>query len=106
VDLHGYVQAVRKYWWLVLLVTGLCVGASIVLTYTATPQYESSVTFFVSTPPTADGTALQADQFAQRRVNSYVGLLTSEKLARSVIDSAHLDMTVSAVTARSRRRRI
>jgi capsular exopolysaccharide synthesis family protein len=98
VDLHGYVQAVRKYWWLVLLVTGLCVGASIVLTYTATPQYESSVTFFVSTPPTADGTALQADQYAQRRVNSYVGLLTSEKLAQSVIDTAHLDMTVSEVT--------
>jgi len=98
VDLHGYVQAVRKYWWLVLLVTGLCVGASIVLTYTATPQYESSVTFFVSTPPTADGTALQADQYAQRRVNSYVGLLTSEKLAQSVIDTAHLEMTVSQVT--------
>lgn len=98
VDLHGYVQAVRKYWWLVLLVTGLCVGASVVLTYTAAPQYESSVTFFVSTPPTADGTALQADQYAQRRVNSYVGLLTSEKLAQSVIDTADLDMTVSQVT--------
>jgi len=98
VDLHGYVQAVRKYWWLVLLMTGLCVGASIVLTYTATPQYESSVTFFVSTSANADGTALQADQYAQRRVNSYVGLLTSEKLAQSVIDNAHLDMTVSQVT--------
>ena len=97
-DLHGYVQAVRKYWWLVLLMTGLCVGASIVLTYTATPQYESSVTFFVSTSANADGTALQADQYAQRRVNSYVGLLTSEKLAQSVIDNAHLDMTVSEVT--------
>ena len=97
-DLHGYVQAVRKYWWLVLLMTGLCVGASIVLTYTATPQYESSVTFFVSTSANADGTALQADQYAQRRVNSYVGLLTSEKLAQSVIDTAHLDMTVSQVT--------
>ena len=97
-DLHGYVQAVRKYWWLVLLMTGLCVGASIVLTYTATPQYESSVTFFVSTSANADGTALQADQYAQRRVNSYVGLLTSEKLAQSVIDNAHLDMTVSQVT--------
>lgn len=78
--------------------TGLCVGASIVLTYTATPQYESSVTFFVSTSANADGTALQADQYAQRRVNSYVGLLTSEKLAQSVIDNAHLDMTVSQVT--------
>ncbi len=98
-DLHGYVQAVRKYWWLVLLVTGLCVGASIVLTVTATPKYESSVTFFVSTPPNADGTALQADQYAQRRVNSYVGVLTSERLAQMVIDASKVDLTVAQVSS-------
>jgi len=59
----------------------------VALTYSATPKYESSVTFFVSTPPNADGTALQADQYAQRRVNSYVGLLTSERLAQQIIDT-------------------
>ena len=98
-DLHGYVQAVRKYWWLVLMVTGLCVGASIVLTVIATPKYESSVTFFVSTPPNADGTALQADQYAQRRVNSYVGVLSSERLAQMIIDTTKVDMTVAQVSS-------
>ena len=97
-DLHGYVHAVRKYWWLVLLVTLASIGISIAVTVTSSPKYESSVTFFVSTPPNADGTALQADQYAQRRVNSYVGLLTSERLAKMIIDSTNVDLSVSQVT--------
>lgn len=98
-DLHGYVQAVRKYWWLVLLVTVLGVGLGVAATVTAKPKYESSVTFFVSTPPTADGTALQADQYAQRRVNSYVGLLTSERLADQIIAAGGIDLTPAQVSA-------
>lgn len=98
-DLHGYLLAVRKYWWLVLLVTLAGVGVGIAATVTASPKYESSVTFFVSTPPTADGTALQADQYAQRRVNSYVGLLTSERLAEQIIDAGGIDLTPAQVSA-------
>ena len=98
-DLHGYVQAVRKYWWLVLIVTAIGVGLGVAATVTASPKYESSVSFFVSTPPTADGTALQADQYAQRRVNSYVGLLTSERLADQIIATGGIDLTPAQVSA-------
>jgi capsular exopolysaccharide synthesis family protein len=98
-DLHSYVQAVRKYWWLVLIVTLAGVGLGVAATVTATPRYESTVTFFVSTPPTADGTALQADQYAQRRVNSYVGLLTSERLADQIIATGGIDLTPAEVSA-------
>ena len=98
-DLRGYVQAVRKYWWLVLLVILAGVGAAVAVTVTASPKYESSVSFFVSTPPGADGTALQADQYAQRRVNSYVGLLTSEVLANRIIADSGVDLTPAQVSA-------
>lgn len=99
VDLHGYVKAVRKYWWLVALTTLIGVGLGVAATATANPKYESAVSFFVSTPPTADGTALQADQYAQRRVNSYVGLLTSERLAKQIIAGGGIDLTPAQVSA-------
>ena len=98
-DLHGYVQAVRKYWWLVLLVTLASIGIAVGVTATASKKYESTVTYFVSTPPNADGTALQADQYAQRRVNSYVGLLTSERLAQRIIGATKVDLSVPQVVS-------
>lgn len=84
-DMRSYIRAIRKSWWLVLLLAVLGLGAGALITAKATPQYQSSITWFASTPANQDGTALQADQYAQRRVNSYVGLLSSEKLADLVV---------------------
>ncbi|MFT4009805.1 MAG: polysaccharide biosynthesis tyrosine autokinase [Nocardioidaceae bacterium] len=52
----------------------------------ADPVYASSVTFFAVTP-NSDGSALQGDQFGQQRVNSYVKLLDSQRLAQEVLDN-------------------
>ena len=52
--------------------------------------YRASVTFFISTTGDSSvGAAVQGDQFAQRRVNSYVGLATTDRLAGMV--AADLD---------------
>lgn len=97
-DLRSYLRALRRNWWIVLLTTLLC-GALAFFVAERTPrQYESSVTFFVSTPTDAAGTAVQADQYAQRRVNSYVQLLTSDDLARRIVASTDLDLTVTQVS--------
>ncbi|TKV61696.1 polysaccharide biosynthesis tyrosine autokinase [Nakamurella flava] len=101
-DMRAYGRAIRKSWWLVLLLAVLGLGAGVLITAKATPQYQSSITWFASTPTNGDGTPLQADQYAQRRVNSYVGLLTSEKLSDLVVEknpALTRDQVQSSITA-------
>jgi capsular exopolysaccharide synthesis family protein len=97
VDLRGYVRAIRKNWWIVVACVLLGAGAATFMNLRATPQYQSKVEFFVSTPTADGGNALQADQYAQRRVNSYVGLLTSERLAERVLADTGLTRSVASV---------
>lgn len=99
-ELRQYGRALRKGWWIILLCAALGVGAAALVTLRATPQYASSVTWFVSTP-TGNGTsALAADQFATRRITSYVGLLGSDVTAQAVIDKTGVDLDTSQVASR------
>src|ERR1700712_3437153 len=93
-DLRGWVRALRKYWWIVLLTTLLAVSAGVVVTLKTPPEYASSVTFFVRTPAEQIGGAYQGDQFAQKRVNSYVQLMGSQRLADLILDDTKLKLTV------------
>jgi capsular exopolysaccharide synthesis family protein len=98
VELKHYIQIARKYWW--LLVIGTMLGASLGLYSAETTQieYRGSVTFFVRTA--GEGTASAAnlgDQFAQRRVNSYIALLQTDRLATMIIDDTGLELTPGQV---------
>lgn len=84
-DLQGYLGAIRKNWWIILVAIVLGLGLAAGVTAKATPRYQSSVTFFVSTPPDTTETAAQANQYATQRVNSYAGLLESDLLAKQII---------------------
>lgn len=92
-DLRSYLRAVRRRWWLVFIVAALGACGGIAVNVHASPLYASRVTFYVSTPASTNGNALEADQFAQRRTNSYVQLLSSEDLANKIITSNDLDVT-------------
>ena len=99
-DLRQYVAALRKGWWIIVIAIILGTAAGAFVNFRATPQYASSVTFFISTP-VGDGTsALSADQFATRRITSYVGLLSSDVLARRVVDESGIDLSVSQVRSK------
>ena len=97
-DLRDYLRAIRKYWWIVLFVTLLGAGAGLLRTERATPRYAGKVTFFVSTPSESGSSAFNSDQFAQRRANSYAGVLTSERLAELVINKTGLPMSADQVS--------
>lgn len=85
-ELSDYLRVLRKRWRLVLLVPLLSVGAAALITSRTTPQYQSTVQFFVSTPATsADaGTAYTGGLFSQQRVKSYADLLSGPRLADAV----------------------
>lgn len=95
-DLHGYLRALRRNWWLVLVATLLGTGCAILLVSQTTPRYQSSVTFFVSTSAES-ANAVQLDQYAQRRVNSYVELLSSDSLAQMIVDDTGVDLNAAQV---------
>lgn len=67
------------------------------LNYLTKPVYESRLTFFVSTASATASNALQADEFAQRRINSYVGVVGSDRMAERIITDLEMDATVEEV---------
>ncbi len=85
-DLHTHLSALRRFWRSVALCAMLGIAAAAALTWTTQPTYESTMTFFVATRSSSANNPLQADEFAQRRINSYVGVINSEKLATVVVN--------------------
>jgi capsular exopolysaccharide synthesis family protein len=84
-----------------LLLIGLLVGltAALVVNQATQRQYQANLTFFVATTNTQASTALQADEFAQRRINSYVGVIYSELFAKRIIQDTGLDLDPADVSA-------
>jgi len=92
-DFRTYVTALRRRWWVAALITVLAVVAS-GLAYTATPPtYATGVTFYVRTPVQNGMNPQSVTQFAQDRVNSYVVLMSSERVAQDVITSTGVKMS-------------
>ena len=75
-DLSTHVGALRRFWRSVTacVVVGLALGW--LMSATTAEQYQTDLTFFAASGSnTPESDALQADEFAQRRLNSYIGLL-------------------------------
>ncbi len=99
-SLHDYARALRKYWWIVVLTTMLAVGVGAIVTLRTPNQYASTVTFFVRTPAEQIGSAYQGDQFAQKRVNSYVQLAGSQRLADLIAEDTQLDLSADEISSK------
>src|ERR1700712_1276080 len=99
-DFRGWIRALRKYWWIVLVSTLVAVGVGALVTLRTPPQYASTVTFFVRTPAEQIGGAYQGDAFAQKRVNSYVQLMESQRLADLILTDTKVDLTADSVSSR------
>ncbi|HLL61493.1 MAG TPA: polysaccharide biosynthesis tyrosine autokinase [Propionibacteriaceae bacterium] len=91
-DLRSHLDALRRYWRTVLLCTVLGVLVAGAITLTMQRQYETRITFFVVASTGTGVSPLQADEFAQRRINSYVGIVRSEYMAAEVVDDTGLDI--------------
>ena len=96
-DLRSHLDALLRYWRTVLLWTVLGVLAAGAVTLSIQPKYETRVTFFVSISTGTNTSPLQADEFAQRRINSYVGVVRSEYMAARIVDDTGLDITPEEV---------
>lgn len=83
-DIWSYVRVLRTYWWMVLVAASLGLGAGAAISLATTPQYASTITFFVNTPSDTIAGSAQGDTFGQKRVNTYVQLITTDRLTARV----------------------
>ncbi len=60
-------------------------------------MYASSVTFFVNTPADANSSLYQNDQFGQKRINTYVQMISSDQLADMVVSASGVDLSPAQV---------
>ncbi len=84
----------RDRWILISGAIVIAVLGALAYSLLVTPRYEASTVLFVSA--TGDGNATQTNDggiFAQRRVLTYVPLLTGRNLAQRTIDKLNLDMS-------------
>ncbi|MFI6133516.1 polysaccharide biosynthesis tyrosine autokinase [Micromonospora sp. NPDC051141] len=93
----GYLRLVRRHWWIVLVTVMLTLGVAALVTVRSVPRYQASVTFFVTTASPGVMDAYQGSLFLQQRVKSYGDLLTSDRLAQSVVADAPLGLTADQV---------
>jgi capsular exopolysaccharide synthesis family protein len=95
VTLGGYLGVIRERWKLVVLALIIGVAGAVALTVTATPQYSSEVTLFVSAQgdPTNATAAYQGSLLSAQKVKSYVELLSSERLSQDVITATDARIT-------------
>ncbi|MFU8871584.1 polysaccharide biosynthesis tyrosine autokinase [Micromonospora sp. SL4-19] len=95
----SYPRLIRRHWWIVLITVMLALGIAALVTVRTPARYQASVTFFVTTP--GQGTdASQTGLVLQQRVKSYADLLTSDRLAQSVVEESPLGLTANQVQGR------
>jgi capsular exopolysaccharide synthesis family protein len=99
-DLRTHLSVVRQRWWLVLATVMVGLGVAGLVTVRTEPLYTSSVTFFVTTQSQGVTDAYQGGLFLQQRVKSYADLLTSDRLAQSMVADDPLGLTADEVQAR------
>ncbi|MDZ5442979.1 polysaccharide biosynthesis tyrosine autokinase [Micromonospora sp. 4G57] len=99
-DVRTYLRLIRRHWWIVLATLMAALGTAALVTVQSPPRYVASVTFFVTTPSQGVTDAYQGGLFLQQRVKSYADLLTSDRLAQSVVAESQVGLTADQVQRR------
>jgi capsular exopolysaccharide synthesis family protein len=93
VDLKDLLRVARRRWLTIVVFFLACVAGMGVLTFSQTPQYQSTSRIFISTDTTNSAEAFYASGFTTQRVKSYAELATSRELMQKVISRLNLNLT-------------
>jgi non-specific protein-tyrosine kinase len=102
VDLRNFLHLLRDHWLLIVAVTVLAVVGSALLTARMTPQYSSSVTFYVSSQanvPNDPVGAYEGALFSQQEAQSYADLLDGPLVAGAVVRQLALTVPAAEVSS-------
>jgi capsular exopolysaccharide synthesis family protein len=96
VDLHRYAHAIRKSWWIVVLLAVLGGALGYVYSKRQTPVYAAHLTFWVRSPSLNSIDANSSNQFAQDRAVSYALLVGTDAMGKLV--KAHTNLNLDERT--------
>jgi capsular exopolysaccharide synthesis family protein len=99
-ETQEYLQALRKHWRWVAVALAVALALAGTLNVTMPRRYASIVTFFVNVPSSGASDAYDGSLFSAERVKSYVEVLTSDRLARSIAADGKLGLDVAQVRSR------
>ncbi|MDF2045932.1 polysaccharide biosynthesis tyrosine autokinase [Microbacterium sp. Kw_RZR3] len=100
-ELSVFIRTLRKNWLVIVLLTFLGLAGSSAYTLTRVPLFESSSTVFVSTQAGSTVAELQqGSSFAQARINTYVGLVSTPAILDPVIAKLGLATTPESLSSR------
>jgi capsular exopolysaccharide synthesis family protein len=100
VTIAQYLHVLRRQWYVVLLLAGLCVGAAVAWTSRQIPVYAARTQLFVSVQTAEQNDISQMNQgstFIRQRVKSYADIVTSPRVLDGVIGQLRLGTTAAAL---------
>ncbi|MDX6573695.1 MAG: tyrosine-protein kinase [Gaiellales bacterium] len=96
-DLHRYAHAIRRSWWIIVLLAVVGAAGGYVYSKRQTPVYAAHLTFYVGSPSLNSVDANSSNQFAQDRATSYAGLVGSDALAKLVKAHSSVNLDVRGI---------
>ena len=96
-DFKQIIQVLRRRWMTIALLFAIAVGVSAAYTFTATKQYQSTATVFVSANMRDASDAYAATYAISTRMQTYADLATSGEVLDGVISKLDLDLGADAL---------
>jgi succinoglycan biosynthesis transport protein ExoP len=96
-ELAEYGRAIARGWLIVIACVLAGVGAAAYSTSWVTPAYQSSVTFYVVSPPAAGQSSLQSLELSRGRIGAYASLVKSDKFIEELIPSSPTGLSASEI---------
>lgn len=93
-DLRGYLNLIRRWLWLLVLVTLLCGAAAYGVSLRITPIFEAVTTVLINQAPSANTSDYTALVTSERLTQTYAQLMTKQPVLRGVIESQGLVVDV------------
>jgi capsular exopolysaccharide synthesis family protein len=100
VDFKQFLAVMRRRWRSIASLVLVALAISAALTFTRTPQYESSTQVFLTVDTRNTTDAYAALLFASNRAESYATVAKSTELAQQVVDQLDLDVTAQNLSSR------
>lgn len=101
IDLLRLAEAYIRKWWLIVILGLLGAGVALAISaYVIVPQYRASITVYVNNYRNNDNQEYVSGNdlsTAQKLVNTYTNMLTSDTVLEKVIDSTGYDYTPTAL---------
>lgn len=96
----GYLQVVRERWRLVVAGSFLGLLVALAVSFGMQPRYTSHTTLFISARATDTADAYQGSLLSAQKVQSYVALLSSERLSGEVVERLRLPVKAEELADR------